>query len=109
MYIETIKLLEFLVKAQKLSILNSFRQYDDGYEIVLRYDWPETGSWYNQTVFITNKGESTWDYGDYEFYQMNDILDKMLEEKEQKEIKKQKRKELIARLTEEEKELLGIQ
>jgi len=36
------------------------------------------------------------------------ILDNMLEDKRQKEIKEQKRQELIARLTDEEKELLNL-
>ena len=39
---------------------------------------------------------------------MMDILDEMLEEKEQEKIKAEKRKELIARLTDEERELLGV-
>lgn len=37
-----------------------------------------------------------------------ELLDEKLEEEKQKEIKAQKRKELIARLTSEEKELLGL-
>ncbi len=36
------------------------------------------------------------------------ILDEQLEEKRQEEIKAEKRKELIARLTDEERELLGV-
>jgi hypothetical protein len=39
---------------------------------------------------------------------MMDVLDEMLEEKLQEEIKEQKRQELLARLTDEEKELLGV-
>jgi len=37
-----------------------------------------------------------------------DVLDEKLEEQKQKEIKEQKRQELIARLTDEEKELLNL-
>jgi hypothetical protein len=39
---------------------------------------------------------------------MVSVLDEMLEDKRKKEIKEQKRQELIARLTDEEKELLGV-
>jgi hypothetical protein len=39
---------------------------------------------------------------------MMDVLDGMLEEKLLEEIKARKRQELIARLTDEEKELLGV-
>jgi hypothetical protein len=107
--IETTELLNFLCKAHKLSILDiTFRQTDEGYTITLRDDWHDDSNWYNKTVFITNEGESTWEKGDYEFWTMDSILDEKLEEQKQKEIKAQKRKELIARLTDEEKELLGV-
>ena len=103
------ELLNFLCKAQKLSIIDvTFRQTDEGYVITLRDDWHDDANWYNQTVFITNEGESTWDKGDYEFYTMNNILDEKLEEQKQKEIKAQKRKELIESLTPEQRELLGV-
>jgi hypothetical protein len=36
------------------------------------------------------------------------MLDEKLEEKRQEKIKEQKRQELLARLTSEEKELLGV-
>ena len=107
--ITTTELLDFLCKAEKLSIVDvSFRQTDEGYTITLSDDWYDSNEWSNKTVFITNEGESTWDKGDYEFYTMNNILDEKLEEQKQKEIKAQKRKELIARLTDEEKDLLGV-
>ena len=103
------ELLEFLCKAQKLSILDvTFTQKDEGYEITLRDDWHDDNNWYNKTVFITNEGESTWNRGDYEFHTMNNILDEKLEERKQKEIKAQKRKELIESLTPEQRELLGV-
>jgi hypothetical protein len=110
--IETTELLEFLTKAQQLSACGAtFRQTDKGYKITLYLDWNDDGNNYKQSIFITNEGESTWDNGeDYfvDFYTMNDILDGKLEERKQKEIKAQKRKELIARLSDEEKDLLGV-
>lgn len=104
------ELLEFLCKAQKLSILDvTFRQIDEGYKITLRNDWHDDGKWSNQTVFIDNEGRSDWGKGgDYDFYTMDRILDEMLELQKQKEIKAQKRKELIESLTPEQRELLGV-
>ena len=108
--IETTELLNFLCKAQKLSILDiTFQQVDEGYKIILRDDWRDDNHWSNKTIFIDNEGRSEWNSGgDYEFWTMDSILDEKLEEQKQKEIKAQKRKELIARLTDEEKELLGL-
>ena len=53
-------------------------------------------------------GLSNWTVGDYEFYTMNSVLDELVQRKEEKEIKRQKRQELLSRLTDEEKELLGV-
>ena len=103
------ELLEFLTKAQKVSGAGAtFRQVDGGYYITLYCDWYDTNDYGKQTVFINNENESTWDKSDFDFYTMNNILDEMVEREKQKEIKEQKRQELIARLTDEEKELLGV-
>ena len=103
------ELLEFLCKAQKLCITDvTFRQTDEGYKITLRDDWNGDGRWSDKAVFITNEGESPWTGGEYEFYTMSGILDEMLEEQAQREIKARKRQELIERLTDEEKELLNL-
>jgi len=103
------ELLNFLTKAQRVSTGGaSFRQNDEGYTIVLHCDWHDDGHYSRQTVFIDNKGNSTWEKGDYDFGTMDGILDEMVEREHQKEIKEQKRQELIARLTDEEKELLGV-
>ena len=107
--ITTTELLDFLCKAQKLSFLATFRQTDEGYEITLRTDLNGDSHWSDTIVFITNEGKSNWDSGgDYDFYTMDNILDEMLVKQQEKEIKEQKRKELIARLTDEEKDLLGV-
>ena len=53
-------------------------------------------------------GLSNWTVGDYEFHTMNSVLDELVQRKEEKEIKRQKRQELLSRLTDEEKELLGV-
>jgi hypothetical protein len=107
--ITTTELLDFLRKAQRISILDiTFTKNDEGYYIILRDDWYNDNHWSNKTVFIDNEGNSTWEKGDYDFYTMNNILDEKLEEQLQKEIKEQKRQELLARLTDEEKELLNL-
>ena len=112
--ITTTKLLDFLCKAQKLSIHDvTFRQTDEGYAITLRHDWYDDGKWHNQGVFITNDGKSSWDTvikgtQFYDFYTMDYILDEMLVKQQEKEIKARKRKELIESLTPEQRELLGV-
>lgn len=103
------ELLDFLTKAQKLSPSGvSLHQTDEGYKITLYLDWDNDNNFYNQSIFVDNKGESIWDKGDYPFEIMNNILDEMYEREEQKEIKAQKRKELIESLTPEQRELLGV-
>ena len=108
--ITTTELLNFLCKAQQLSACGAvFRQNDEGYKITLYCDWHDDGNNYKQSIFIDNEGESTWNNGgDYDFYSMDCILDDMLELQKQKEIKAQKRKELIESLTPEQRELLGV-
>ena len=103
------ELLEFLVKAQTVSGVGAtFRKVDGGYTITLYCDWYDDGHYSRKTVFIDNKGNSTWDAWDYDFGTMDGILDEMVGREKQKEIKEQKRQELIARLTDEEKDLLGV-
>ena len=104
------ELLDFLCKAQKLHSYDiTFLKVDNGYFINVRCDWYNDKDYHIQSTFISNEGESTWDSGDYEFYTMNNILDEKLEEQLQKEIKAQKRQELIDSLTPEQRELLGVQ
>ena len=108
------ELLEFLTKVQKLS--PSFRhngfylhKTDDGYKINLCLDWDGDNDFYDQSIFIDNKGVSRWIEGvDSEFYLMDHIVDEMLVKQQGKEIKAQKRKELIESLTPEQRELLGV-
>ena len=108
--ITTTELLDFLTKAQKLSPSGAtFRQTDEGYKITLYCDWHDDGNNYKQSIFIDNEGESSWNNGgDYDFYTMDRILDEMLQKQLEKEIKAQKRKELIESLTPEQRELLGV-
>ncbi len=105
----TIKATEFLklfTKAKQLDLSVEVRE-DDGDYVIRIYEMfhPEG---FDETVFINQQGETNWDKRCYSFDYMMDVLDEMLEEKRQEEIKEQKRQELLARLTDEEKELLGV-
>ena len=106
MTIKTTELLKLFTKAKQLGFSVEVRE-DDGDYVIRIYEMfrPEN---FDKKAIITQQGESNWNKGDYSFDAMMDILDEMLEEKEKEKIKAEKRKELIARLTDEEKELLGL-
>lgn len=63
---------------------------------------------FDEKVVISQNGESNCNKSSYSFVAMMDWFDVMLEEKLLDEIKEQKRQELIARLTDEEKKLLNL-
>jgi cytochrome P450 len=107
MTIKATELLKLFTKAKQLDLSVEVREDKDGDYVVRIYEMfrPEN---FDEKVVITQKGESDWNKGNYCFDAMMDVLDGMLEEKRQKEIKEQKRQELLARLTDEEKELLGV-
>ena len=106
MTIKATELLKLFTKAEKLDLSVVVREdKDEDYVIKIAEKW---GDDFNENVIITQNGESNWNKGNYSFDTMMDILDEMLEEKLLEEIKTRKRQELIARLTDEEKELLGV-
>ncbi len=108
MTIQATELLQLFTKANKLLLSVEFRQDKDGDYVIKIFKLFEN-EFEPYEVIITQKGESNWCKGDYHFDTMMNILDEMIEEKRQEELKAQKRKELIARLTDEEKELLGLE
>jgi hypothetical protein len=107
MSIKATELLKLFTKANQLDLSVVVREDKDGDYVVRIFEMfrPEN---FDDKVVITQKGESNWDKGAYSFDAMMDVLDEKLEEKEQEKIKEQKRQELIARLTDEEKELLNL-
>ena len=107
MTIKTTELLKLFAKADKLQLNVVVREDKDGDYVIRIYEMfrPEN---FDEKAVITQKGESNWNKGCYSFDAMMDVLDEMLEEKRQEKIKEQKRQELIARLTDEEKDLLGV-
>ena len=105
MTIQTTELLKLFSKAEKLDLSVAVLEEKDG-DYVIRIFAMFSPKNFDEKVFITQKGGIDWNK--YDFDDMMRILDNMLEDKRQKEIKEQKRQELIARLTDEEKELLGV-
>jgi hypothetical protein len=107
MTIRATELLKLFSKAKQLDLSVEVREDKDGDYIVRIYEMfrPEN---FDETVFINQQGETNWDKRCYSFDYMMDVLDGMLEEKRQEKIKEQKRQELLARLTDFEKDLLGV-
>ena len=107
MTIQATELLKLFSKAKQLDLSVEVREDKDG-DYVIRIFAMFSPKNFDETVVITQKGESNWCKGDYHFDTMMSILDEQLEEKRQEEIKEQKRQELLARLTDFEKDLLGV-
>ena len=107
MSIKTTELLKLLTKVEKLGLSVNVREDKDGDYVIRIFEMfrPEN---FDEKVVISQNGESNWNKGSYGFDAMMDWFDVLLEEQKQKEIKEQKRQELLARLTDEEKELLGV-
>ena len=110
--ITTTRLLDFLAKADKVSshvnVTERFWQGNELYEIAIHCDWDDNDVFYTTTTSITKEGLSTWKNSDYEFFTMDSVLDGLVQKVEERELKRQKRQELLSRLTDEEKELLGV-
>jgi hypothetical protein len=107
MTIKTTELLKLFTKANQLDLSVEVREDKDGDYVIRIFEMFRTEN-FDEKVVITQQGESDWNKGDYSFDCMMDILDEQLEEKEQEKIKEQKRQELLARLTDFEKDLLGV-
>ena len=107
MSIKATELLKLFTKAKQLDLSVEVREDKDGDYVVRIFEMfrPEG---FDKTVFITQDGKTNWDRGIYSFDYMMDVLDGMLEDKRQEKIKEQKRQELLARLTDFEKDLLGV-
>jgi hypothetical protein len=107
MTIKATELLKLFTKAKQLDLSVEVREDKDGDYVIRIYEMfrPEN---FDETVFINQQGETNWDKRCYSFDYMMDVLDDMLEDKRQEEIKEQKRQELLARLTDFEKDLLGV-
>ncbi len=107
MTIKATELLRLFTKAEKLDLSVAVREDKDG-DYVIRIFAMFSPKNFDEKMFITQKGESNWNKASYTIDGMIDILDEQLEEKRQEKIKEQKRQELLARLTDFEKDLLGV-
>ena len=100
--VATVHLLEFIAKAQKISSSVNVEKVDGGYGITIFYDWDDDGNFWSQSAFISYKGKSS------EFYEFSSIIDGEAKREKEREYKRQRRQEVLSRLSDEEKELLGV-
>ena len=107
MTIKATELLKLFSKANQLDLSVKVSEDKDGDYIIGIYDMFSQEN-FDEIVFINQQGETNWDKRCFSFDYMMDVLDEKLEEQRQEENKEQKRQELIARLTDEEKELLNL-
>ena len=107
MTISTKDLLDLLAYAGELDLSIFVRQHEDG-DYVLKFYELYTNN-FAETLVIKKEGENDWDWcngATCSFEYLMDTFVDMLKKKE--ELKSQKRQELLARLTDEELELLGV-
>ena len=104
--IATAHLLEFIAKAQKISSSVNVEKVDGGYGITIYCDWDNDDNFWSQSAFISDKGKSA------EFYEFSATIDTLVKIEEEREIKLmnlwERRQEVLSRLSDEEKELLGV-
>ena len=109
MIIRTTDLLELLAYAGELN-LSFFVEKDKDGDYIVKFYEPYTNK-FDETLFISYERRSEEWYGvgkgTCSFRHLMDTFVDMLKKKEEK-LKAQKRQELLARLTNEEKELLGV-
>ena len=106
MTIKTTYLLELLARAGQLNLSISVKQDEDGNYVVKFYELYTNN--FDEVLVINKEGEDDWNKGTCSCEYLMDTFVDMLSEKEQEEIKEQRRQELLARLTDEEKELLEV-
>ena len=106
MTIKTTDLLELLTYAGELDLSIFVKQDEDGDYVVKFYELYTND--FAETLVINKEGEVEWCSGDNSFDYLMDTFVDMLSNKKEEKLKAQKRQELLARLTNEEKELLGV-
>ena len=106
--ITTSHLLDFLAKAHKVSSDVNVIKMNGGYKITAICDWHNDGHWDEARTFIKNDGTYEYDHAYTCFFSMDSDLNHLVEIEKEREMKRQKREKLLSRLTDEEKELLGV-
>jgi len=89
--ITTTQLLDFLVKADKVSSHITVKKRHGEYEIGVCCPWDDDNDFYTQNTFISEEGHSTWETSDYDFFTMNFVLDELVKKEEIREQCRQKR------------------
>lgn len=106
MTVSTTDLLDLLAYAGELDLSIFVRQDEDG-DYVLKFYELYTNN-FDERVVINKEGESNWDKSGCSFEYLMDTFVGMLSEKKEEKFKAQKRQEALAKLTDEELELLGL-
>ena len=106
MTVSTTDLLDLLTKAGELDFSVFVKKDDEGDYVVKFYELYSNE--FDEKVVITKECESDWNKGTSSFDYMMDTFVNMLKQKEEVELKEQKRQEVLAKLTQEEKELMGV-
>jgi hypothetical protein len=106
MTVSTTDLLELLAYAGQLDLSIFVRQDEDGDYIVKFYELYTNN--FDERIVINKEGRSNRDKSGCSFDYLMDTFVDMLSEKKEKQLKSQKRQELLNKLTDEEKELLGV-
>ena len=106
MTIKITDLLDLLAYAGQLDLSIFVREDEDGYYVLKFYELYTND--FDGRVVITEEGESDWNKGTHSFDSMMDTFVDMLSNKKEEKLKAQKRQEVLAKLTDEELELLGV-
>ena len=109
MTIKTTDLLDLLAYAGELDLSIFVKQDKDGDYVVKFYELYTNN--FAETLVIKKEGENDWDWcngATCSFEYLMDTFVDMLKQKEEEKLKEQKRQEVLARLTTEELELLGV-
>jgi hypothetical protein len=106
MIIKTTDLLELLAYAGELDLSIFVREDEEGNYVVKFYELYTNK--FAEHIIINKEGENDWNKGTCSCEYLMDTFVGMLSEKKEEKLKAQKRQEALARLTNEEKELLGV-
>ena len=106
MTVSTTDLLELLSYATQLGLSYDVKEDTDG-DYKIRFYELYTNN-FDETTFITKECESNWYSSGCSFDYLMHTFVGMLKQKEEEKLKEQKRQQILARLSNEEKELLGV-
>jgi hypothetical protein len=104
--IKTTDLLELLAYAGELDLSIFVKQDKDGNYVVKFYELYTNN--FDESIVINKEGENDWNNGTCSCEYLMDTFVDVLSNKKEEKLKSQKRQELLNKLTDEEKELLGV-